>query len=56
MAQEPSVAKAAATTPAATAPAAIGGLKINEDWAATAVGLILVVLVLVGIIAKGMVP
>jgi hypothetical protein len=53
MAKEPSVARAAATTPA---PAAIGGLKINEDWAATLVGLVLVVLVLVGIIAKGMVP
>ena len=51
MPKEPTVANAAATTPAAT-----GGLRINEDWAATLVGLVLVVLVLVGIIAKGMVP
>ena len=51
MAQEPLAAKAAAPT---AAPA--GGLRINEDWAATLVGLVLVVLVLVGIIAKGMVP
>jgi hypothetical protein len=51
MAKEPSVANAAATTPA---PA--GGLRINEDWAATFVGLVLVVLVFVGIIVKGMVP
>ena len=51
MAQRPSVADAAPTTPA---PA--GGLRINEAWAATLVGLVLVVLVLVGIIAKGMVP
>jgi hypothetical protein len=51
MAKEPSVASAAATTPA---PAC--GLKINEDWAATFVGLVLVVLVLVGVIVKGMVP
>jgi uncharacterized integral membrane protein len=51
MAQEPSAANAAAPTPA---PA--GGLRINEDWAALIVGLVLVVLVLVGIIAKGMVP
>jgi hypothetical protein len=44
-------------TDATTAtPARAGGLTINEDWAATFVGLVLVVLVLVGIIAKGMVP
>jgi hypothetical protein len=30
--------------------------RINEDWAATAVGLILVALVLAGVIAKGMIP
>jgi hypothetical protein len=29
---------------------------INEDWAATVVGLVLVILVLAGVITKGMVP
>lgn len=38
------------------APPAGSPLRINEDWAATAVGLILLVLVLGGIIAKGMIP
>ena len=33
-----------------------GSFRINEDWAATAVGLILVALVLAGVIAKGMIP
>jgi hypothetical protein len=51
MPHEPTVANAAATTSAPS-----GGLRINEDWAATVVGLVLVVLVLVGIIVKGMVP
>lgn len=32
------------------------GRGINEDWLATVVGLVLVVLVLVGIIGKGLVP
>ncbi|HEV8488341.1 MAG TPA: hypothetical protein VGQ58_00975 [Candidatus Limnocylindrales bacterium] len=32
------------------------GQGISEDWAATVVGLVLVVLVLVGIIGKGLVP
>jgi hypothetical protein len=50
MTQERAAAKAAVATPE---PA---GFRISEDWAATFVGLILVVLVLVGIIAKGMVP
>lgn len=31
-------------------------LRINEDWAATAVGLILLLLVLGGVIVKGMIP
>lgn len=31
-------------------------LRINEDWAATAVGLILLLLVITGIIVKGMIP
>ena len=29
---------------------------INEDWAATIVGLVLVLLVLAGVITKGMIP
>jgi uncharacterized integral membrane protein len=29
---------------------------ISEDWAATIVGLVLLVLVLIGVIGKGMVP
>lgn len=29
---------------------------INEDWAATIVGLILLILVLAGVITKGMIP
>jgi hypothetical protein len=30
--------------------------SFNEDWAATIVGLVLLVLVLAGVITKGMVP
>lgn len=33
-----------------------GRVRINEDWAATAVGIVLVLLVLAGVIAKGMIP
>jgi hypothetical protein len=33
-----------------------GRLAINEDWAATIVGLVLLGLVLAGVIVKGMVP
>jgi hypothetical protein len=33
-----------------------GGIRINEDWAATALGIVLVLLVLAGGIVKGMVP
>lgn len=29
---------------------------LNEDWAATIVGLILLILVLAGVITKGMIP
>jgi len=29
---------------------------INEDWAATIVGLVLLILVLAGVITKGMIP
>jgi hypothetical protein len=32
------------------------GIRINEDWAATAVGIVLVLLVLAGVIVKGMIP
>lgn len=46
--------QAPATEPAAEPPA--GGFRINEDWAATAVGIILVLLVLAGVIVKGMIP
>ena len=45
---------APATEPAAEPTA--GGFRINEDWAATAVGIVLVLLVLAGVIAKGMIP
>ncbi|MET7420697.1 hypothetical protein [Dactylosporangium sp. NPDC005555] len=31
-------------------------LALSEDWAATAVGLILLVLILAGVITKGLVP
>jgi hypothetical protein len=39
-----------------TAPPTSGGIRLSEDWAATLVGLVLVLLVLVGVIAKGLVP
>ncbi len=50
--------QAAAPPPAPQAPPAepAGGFRINEDWAATAVGIILVLLVLAGVIVKGMIP
>lgn len=32
------------------------GYALNEDWAATIVGLVLIALVLAGVIAKGMIP
>jgi hypothetical protein len=34
-------------------PAPSGGFRINEDWAATILGLLLVVLILSGVITKG---
>ncbi|MFO7250423.1 MAG: hypothetical protein DIU60_006710 [Actinomycetes bacterium] len=39
-------------------PAPSGGraLRINEDWAATIIGLVLLVLVLTGVIPVGVVP
>jgi hypothetical protein len=43
-------------TEAASAQAEGRGLKINEDWAATAVGLVLVLLVLARVIAKAWIP
>ncbi len=30
--------------------------RVNEDWAATVVGLVLLLLVLAGVITKGMIP
>jgi hypothetical protein len=46
--------------PSATQPAdaerSPGGIRINEDWAATAIGIVLVLLVLAGVIVKAMVP
>jgi hypothetical protein len=30
-----------------------GGLRISEDWAATVVGLVLLVLIITGVITKG---
>ena len=33
-----------------------GRLAISEDWAATIVGLVLLILVLAGVITKAMVP
>ena len=36
--------------------AAAGRRLINEDWAATIVGLVLLLLTLAGVIGKGMVP
>jgi hypothetical protein len=36
--------------------AAAGRRAINEDWAATIIGLVLLALALVGVIGKGMVP
>jgi hypothetical protein len=41
---------------APAAPPEAAGFRINEDWAATAVGLILIGLVLAGVIVKGMIP
>lgn len=50
------------TTPDAREPAAdrrvarTRRLQVNEDWAATAVGLIILALVLVGVISPDLVP
>jgi hypothetical protein len=38
------------------APPAATGPRISEDWLATIIGLGILVLVLVGVITKGMVP
>jgi hypothetical protein len=32
------------------------GIRINEDWAATTIGIVLVLLVLAGVIGKGIIP
>ena len=42
--------------PDAAAPPTPTGFRINEDWAATLVGLLLLVLVIAGVIVKGMIP
>ena len=45
------------SAPPAQAPAETpGGIRINEDWLATIVGIVLVLLVLGGVIAKGVIP
>jgi hypothetical protein len=48
------------TEPPATEPPAQDSASprwtVNEDWAATIVGLVLLALVLAGVITKGMVP
>jgi hypothetical protein len=33
-----------------------GRFRVNEDWAATLVGLVLVLLAIAGIIGKGIIP
>ena len=56
---EPTVGAASDPAPEASPPPEPDtprGPRINEDWAATIVGLVLVVLVLSGVISKGMVP
>jgi hypothetical protein len=45
-----------AEPPAEPAPPASSGPFISEDWLATIIGLGLLVLVLAGVITKGMVP
>jgi hypothetical protein len=46
-----------AAAPAPDAEVAASGRRaLNEDWAATILGLVLLALVLLGVIAKGMVP
>jgi hypothetical protein len=45
-------AQAPAQAPAETP----GAMRINEDWLATIVGIVLILLVLSGVIAKGMIP
>jgi hypothetical protein len=52
---------AAMTSPATPPPDAQAapppaGFRINEDWAATLVGLVLLALVIGGVIVKGMIP
>jgi hypothetical protein len=47
-------ARARPPEPPAEAPTT--GPRVNEDWAATAVGIVLVLLVLAGVIKKGMIP
>ncbi|WP_405147493.1 hypothetical protein OG589_07865 [Sphaerisporangium sp. NBC_01403] len=37
-------------------PASGGGRTLNEDWAATILGLVLLVLIIIGVIPTGLVP
>jgi hypothetical protein len=54
--QEDAVTQPPATTQPADSERSPGGIRINEDWAATAIGIVLVLLVLAGVIVKAMVP
>ncbi|WP_326552344.1 hypothetical protein [Micromonospora sp. NBC_01813] len=53
MTDEASPRPAASAEPAA---AAAGRFALNEDWAATVLGLVLLALVLTGIIPTGLIP
>jgi hypothetical protein len=54
--QEDAVTQPPAANHPADADSVPGGIRINEDWAATAIGIVLVLLVLAGVIVKAMVP
>ena len=56
MTQPPAVPTADPAAQATPADPVRSGPRINEDWAATLVGLALVVLVLAGVIGKGLIP
>ena len=43
-------------TGAAPQPEGEGSIRINEDWAATVIGLLLMILAMAGVITKAMVP
>jgi hypothetical protein len=54
MAESAQPPTAPATVPDSETPRS--GFPLNEDWAATIVGLVLIALVLGGVIVKGMIP